>query len=101
MILSFKASVSPCFIFTLFLSKHFMAYLKVHAYKEDEGEVKARSPHQAAQTCGLFLQLRKKSRWCPGALQEIPLHFAHTVGRKQSQAMRGIFLTMWIEGLLR
>lgn len=28
MILSFKASVSPCFIFTLFLSKHFMAYLR-------------------------------------------------------------------------
>lgn len=27
-ILSFKANVSPCFILILFLSKHFIAYLK-------------------------------------------------------------------------
>lgn len=30
MILSFRARVSPCFIFTLFLSKHFMAYLRTY-----------------------------------------------------------------------
>lgn len=28
-ILSFKANVSPCFILILFLSKHFIAYLKI------------------------------------------------------------------------
>lgn len=30
MIRSLMANVSPCFIFILFLSKHFIAYLKQH-----------------------------------------------------------------------
>lgn len=35
-ILSFKANVSPCFILILFLSKHFIAYLKKKQQKHSE-----------------------------------------------------------------
>lgn len=48
-ILSFKANVSPCFILILFLSKHFIAYLK-----KEKKKTTFRKKHQKSPLAGLF-----------------------------------------------